>query len=160
MRYPGGQVFRFIACVIICFLPAGIGSLFMGGDSQWYGQLDKPFFTPPGWVFGPVWTVLYFLMAVSLFLVWSKGLSDRRVKVAVGVFMVQLGLNASWTPVFFGGHLILAGLVIIILLFAAIIVTIVFFRKISFSAALLLMPYLLWVGFAAVLNGAIWWLNR
>ncbi len=154
------KVFKFAACLGLCFAAGGIGGFFMTGDSQWYMQLDKPFFMPPGWVFGPVWTVLYFLMAVSLFLVWDKGLRSGKVRSAIVCFLIQLVLNAAWTPVFFGAHLILLGFIVIILLFVAIIATIIFFKKISTAAAVLLLPYLLWVGFAAILNGSIWYLNR
>ena len=127
--------------------------------SIWSGQLRKPFFTPPDWIFGPVWTILYLLMAISFFLVWSKGINYPKVKYAIGYFLIQLGLNAVWTPLFFGFHLILPAFIEIILLWLAILVTFYAFKRISFYAAVLLIPYVAWVGFAVILNGSIWYLN-
>lgn len=155
-------IFKFIAALALCFGASAVGAAFMGGDniSGWYAELQKPVITPPGWVFGPVWTLLYLLMAVSLFIIWNKGLDHPGVKIAIGVFLLQLIFNAAWTPLFFGYHLILWALIDIILLFFAILATVIVFKKISTYAALLLVPYLIWVGFAAVLNGLLWHLNR
>ncbi|MCF7954439.1 MAG: tryptophan-rich sensory protein [Phycisphaerae bacterium] len=155
-------VIKFIAALVLCFGASAVGALFMDSDTltSWYAQLQKPSITPPGWVFGPVWTLLYFMMSVSLFLVWKKGLGDPGIKAAVCVFLLQLALNAAWTPLFFGFHMIFAALVVIVFLFLAILAAIIFFKKISFLAAMLLVPYLIWVGYASVLNALIWHLNR
>jgi len=150
-----------VACAVS--LGAGlIGSLVTigGGPQLWYATLAKPFFTPPNWVFSPVWTVLYLLMGIAAFLVWRKGLVSAGVKTALAWFLVQLSLNALWTPVFFGLHRIGPALVVIVLLWAAIVATMRRFLRISRLAGVLLVPYLLWVSFAAVLNASLWHLNR
>lgn len=144
------------------FSAALIGSLFTSRDAldAWYANLNKPFFNPPGWVFGPVWTTLYVLMAVSAFLVWRKGLDTRAVRIALAFFVLQLVLNALWTPLFFGAKMPLAAFIEILFLWAAILLTILTFARVSRLAALLLIPYIAWVSFAAVLNASIWLLNR
>ena len=156
------SVVKFIAALVLCFGASAAGAAFMSGNGPggWYAELQKPVITPPGWVFGPVWTILYLMMAVSLFIIWNKGLDYPGVKIAIGVFLFQLILNAAWTPLFFGYHLILWALIDIILLFFAILATVIVFKKISVYASLLLVPYLAWVGFAAVLNGLLWQMNR
>jgi len=156
------QVFKFIVALAVCFGASGLGALFMARNSvdTWYAQLQKPNITPPDWVFGPAWTILYLLMAVSVFLVWNKGLDYPKVKLAIGLFLIQLTLNAIWTPIFFGYHSILLALIDIILLFIAILVTLLIFKTISIPASILLIPYLLWVGYAAILNGSICYLNQ
>ena len=156
------SVVRLIVACVVSFSAALVGSLVMGrGDvAGWYDGLRKPVFTPPDWVFGPAWTVLYVLMGVAAFLVWQRGWESRPVRVALGWFAVQLVLNALWSPVFFGLHRIGLALVVILLLWGAIVATIVSFLNVSKLAAGLLCPYLLWVSFAATLNGAIWLLNR
>ncbi|MCU0917648.1 MAG: tryptophan-rich sensory protein [Planctomycetes bacterium] len=139
-----------------------IGSFTAMGDgfTVWYSTIEKPGFTPPNWVFGPVWTILYLLMGVAAFLVWQKGVQLRAVRIALGWFLVQLVLNALWTPVFFGLHQIGWAFAVIVLLWVAIVVVMYCFSRISQTGAVLLVPYLLWVSFATILNGAIWWLNR
>jgi tryptophan-rich sensory protein len=157
----GGFVRLVVACGVS--LAAGvIGSLAVTGQgfSSWYAAIQKPGFTPPGWVFGPVWTILYLLMGVAAFLVWQRGLGSRPVRTALVWFLVQLALNAAWTPVFFGLHRIGLALLVIVLLWVAIIVTMYYFFRVSRPAGLLLVPYLLWVSFATVLNASIWHLNR
>jgi len=156
------QIVRFIISLAVCFGASGIGALFMSNDSvrNWYGQLQKPSITPPDWVFGPAWTILYIMMAISIAIIWGKGLGHPKVKLAVCLFIIQLTLNALWTPLFFGYHLILAALIDIVLLFFAIFATIIVFKGISLYASILLIPYLIWVGFAALLIGLIWQLNR
>jgi len=155
------NILKLVACLCVTFLAAGIGSLGMAGEDtwQWYEQLNKPFFQPPDWLFGPVWTVLYTLMAVAAFLVWLKGFEKKAVRVALACFAVQLILNALWTPIFFGVRSILGGLIEIVLLLAAIIVAIVRFEKVSLPAALLMLPYLAWVSFAVLLNASLFALN-
>ena len=139
-----------------------IGSLFTTRHaiSDWYAGLNRPFFTPPAWLFGPVWTILYALMALSAFIIWQKGLNNAAVKMALGLYLVQLTLNALWTPLFFGLHMPLLAFVEILLLWLAILAVIWTFGKLSAPAAVLLIPYFLWTTFAAVLNGSIWLLNR
>ncbi len=144
-------------------LSAGlIGSLIVtpGGFSSWYSTIQKPSYTPPSWVFGPVWTILYLLMGVAAFLVWQKGLDHRAIRMALLWFLVQLVLNALWSPVFFGRHRIGLALLVLVLLWVAVAVTMHHFFRISRPAGWLLMPYLLWVSFAVFLNTSIWSLNR
>jgi len=140
----------------VCFAAASLGALFMPGE--WYASLRKPSWNPPGWVFGPVWSVLYTLMAVAAWLVWKQGgfAMQRRPLV---LFLVQLVLNAAWSPLFFGLHWPGVAFAEILLLWLAIAATMRAFHPVSRPAAWLLLPYLAWVGFAAVLNGVLWRLN-
>jgi benzodiazapine receptor len=156
------SVIRLIVACGVSLAAGAIGSLAVvdPGFNSWYTALQKPGFMPPSWVFGPVWTVLYLLMGVAAFLVWQRGLGTRLVRTALLWFLVQLALNAAWTPVFFGLHRIGLALVVIALLWAAILVTMYYFFRVTRPAGMLLVPYLLWVSFAAVLNAAIWHLNR
>ena len=124
----------------------------------WYAGLTKPTWNPPGWIFGPVWTVLYALMAVAAWRVWLQG-GWARQKNALGLFLLQWVLNALWTPLFFGLHRPGWALVEILVLLAAILATIQTFWRLDRPAGLLLLPYAAWVAFASVLNGAIWRLN-
>lgn len=158
----GKDLGRLAAACAASLLAGAIGSPAVGdGRSQaWYAAIEKPAFTPPGWVFGPVWTTLYVLMGVAAFLVWRRGLEVRAVRAAVAWFAGQLVLNALWSPVFFGWHRIGLALAVIVLLWAAIVVTLYHFFRVSRTAGLLLGPYLLWVSFATMLNASIWWLNR
>lgn len=123
--------------------------------ATWYPTLSKPAFTPPSWLFGPVWTTLYLLMGIALFLVWRRG-----SRGALAVFAVQLALNAAWTVVFFGMRWPAGGLAVILALLVAIAATVVAFVRADRRAAVLLVPHLLWVGFAAPLNYELWRLNR
>jgi len=125
----------------------------------WYAGLDKPAFTPPGWLFGPVWTILYILMGIALFLVVKNGVDTASVQTAVCVFAAQLLANLAWSFLFFGMHSIDLGLLDILLLFSLIAATIILFRRISPHAAYLLIPYICWVAFASLLNGMIAILN-
>lgn len=127
---------------------------------DWYPSLVKPSFNPPNWVFAPVWSFLYIMMGVAAGLVWDRIEGNREVvKKALVIFAVQLALNALWSYLFFGLHNpMLAGLEIIVL-WLMIYETYIQFNKINKIAGYLLLPYLAWVSFAAVLNGSIWWLN-
>ena len=125
----------------------------------WYAALKKPPFTPPGWIFSPVWITLYLLMGVSAFVVWSKGWGDSRVRIALSLFVVQLVLNALWSLMFFGLRSPSAGFINIVVLWIFILLTMLYFFKVSTTAGALLVPYVLWVSFAAVLNFSIWRLN-
>jgi tryptophan-rich sensory protein len=150
-----------VVAVVISFVPGAVGSLFTApAIPTWYAGLIKPAFNPPDWVFGPAWTLLYLLMGIALFLVVKDGLTKWRVKVAAGVFAVQLFLNGLWSYVFFGLKSPGWALVEIAALWVSIIACLVLFARISRAAGLLLAPYLLWVTFAAVLTGAIVSLNR
>lgn len=159
-KLPVIDLLRLIASLILCQLAGIVGSLFTTpAIPTWYQTLNKPPFTPPDWIFGPVWITLYLLMGISLFLVWRKKGQDPRVKRSMILFFAQLMLNAFWSIAFFGLRSPLFGLVIIILLWIAILLTIQKFFKISRSGAILLLPYLLWVSFAVLLNVSLWVLN-
>jgi tryptophan-rich sensory protein len=131
-----------------------VGGLAAGGAGEVYARLDLPAWAPPQWLFGPAWTVLYLLIAVSGWLLW-RAAGWRRARAAFAVFAVQLVLNAAWTPLFFGAGLFGWALADILLLVAAIAVLIGLARRHSGAAALLLVPYLLWTAYAGALNAAI-----
>jgi len=152
---------KLICSVSICLLTGFVVS-FLTIDSvkTWYADLSKPSFNPPDWAFGVVWPILYVMMGVAAFLVWRKGTDSKQVRVALGLFLVQLVLNGIWTPIFFGLHMMGLALAEIILLWLAILATIISFWRISKPAAYLLMPYILWVSFAIALNASLWYLNR
>jgi translocator protein len=126
----------------------------------WYTTLVKPSFNPPNWVFGPVWTVLFVMMAYAVYRIWQLEAGTPGRSRALIVFYVQLALNAAWSGAFFGLNSPVLGLVVIVLLLAMIIATIVHFRPLDRIAALLLVPYAAWVSYATLLNAMIWWLNR
>jgi benzodiazapine receptor len=155
------QAIKLAASVVLCMLAGFIGSIFttpkIGG---WYAGIIKPSFNPPNWLFGPVWTALYVMMAIALYLVWRKGLAAKGVKVALAVFLIQLALNTLWSYAFFGAQSPLAGLVVIVALWSMIAASIAAFAPISRAAAALLVPYILWVSFASILNASIYLLNR
>jgi benzodiazapine receptor len=154
-------VIKFIICLVLTFSAALVGSLFTrGAVTDWYATLNRPYFTPPNWLFGPVWTILYLLMAISAFIVWQKSLVNPAVKIALILYLVQLILNALWSVIFFGLKLPMLAFIEIIMLWTAIVFTILAFARVSITAALILVPYILWVSFAAVLNFSIWFLNR
>ena len=144
---------KLIFSIGICLGAGVLGSFFtFSAIPIWYATLNKPSFSPPNWVFGPVWTVLYILMGISLYLVWTK-------KKVPSVFWVQLVLNAAWSIIFFGMKNPVLSLVDIVALWIAIILTIKSFYPISKTAFYLLIPYLLWVSFATILNLSIVLLN-
>lgn len=154
-------VIKLVVCLALTFSAALLGSLFTrNAISDWYANLNKPSFNPPGWLFGPVWTALYVLMAVSAAIVWHKGLDKAAVRIALALFLLQLILNGLWTPLFFGLRMPLVAFIEIVLLWASIGLTILAFARVSLAAAVLLLPYILWTSFAAVLNLSIWLLNR
>lgn len=151
---------RLAVCIGVPLAIAGVGGWITAINIEpWYRALSKPPSTPPDWAFGPVWTTLYVLMGVAVFLVWRRGWSGADVKLAVGVYVLQLALNALWTPVFFGLHSIVGGLAVIVVLWVTILATILRFWRVSRIAAALLAPYLLWVSYATHLNFSIWRLN-
>lgn len=149
-----------IAAIAICLLAGVIGSVFTTPNiPTWYAALNKPAFTPPSWVFGPIWTVLFILMGISLFLVLREGWVRSDVRTGTVLFGVQLFLNVLWSFLFFGLRMPLYGLAGIIVLWLAILITIVRFWRISRPAAILLVPYLIWVSIATALNYSIYVLN-
>ncbi len=157
-RNPAWQALALGLFYLACFLAAGLGSLFtMVSLGSWYTALVKPSWNPPSWVFGPVWTVLYAMMAVAGWLVWRKG--GPASWLALRWFAVQLVLNVGWSAVFFGLQMPGLAFVEIVILWVAIAATLKTFWQASRPAGILLVPYLLWVIFAAVLNFAIWRLN-
>jgi len=155
------KIVKLICSVAVCILIGFLGSFAtMGSVTTWYADLSRPSFTPPDWTFGVVWPILYVMMGISAFLIWNMGFDKTEVKVALGIFGLQLILNGLWTPIFFGLHLIGLALVDIIMMWAAILMTIISFWKVSKPAALLLLPYIFWVSFAIVLNASLFILNR
>lgn len=151
------SIFGLAAWVLLC-LAAGFTGALVSGPDAWYQRLNKPDWTPPAWVFGPVWTTLYILMGVAAWLAWSKEHAAKRS--ALALFLVQLALNAGWSWIFFGAHAIGWALVELLLLWAVLVATLFAFWRTSRLAAILLSPYLAWTTFAAALNGSIWALNR
>lgn len=155
-----GDIARLLLSIFICESAGIIGSLFtMSAVRTWYLTLNKPFFNPPSWVFGPVWTLLYALMGVSAFLIWKAGWKKRAVREALSLFGVQLLINSSWSIVFFRMQSPLFGLFTIFALWLMIISCVLSFYRISKTASYLLIPYLFWVSFALCLNFAIVQLN-
>ncbi len=151
---------KLIIAIAVSQLAGIIGSLFTArAIAGWYTTVAKPAFSPPAWVFGPVWTTLFVLMGVAAFLVWKRGLDRRDVRIALGIFIGQLVLNTLWSIIFFGLHSPGGALIEIVFLWLAILATIVAFAKISRPATWLLAPYILWVSFAGYLNYSIWILN-
>jgi benzodiazapine receptor len=149
-----------IITVAICLTAGVIGSFLTTPNiPTWYADLNKPWFTPPSWVFGPVWTILYILMGISLFLVLREGWERRDVRIGTAVFGIQLVLNILWSYLFFGLRSPLYGLIGIVALWIAILATIVWFFRISRPAAILLVPYIAWVSIATALNYSIYVMN-
>ena len=147
------------ASVAACFAAAAVGSAFtVPAIGVWYARLAKPAWTPPNWLFGPVWTALYLSMAVAAWLVWRRaGLSGARLPLSI--FGLQLALNALWSILFFGLQRPALAFAEIVLLWASILATILSFYRVVPAAGLMLIPYLLWVSYAAALNFSIWKLN-
>lgn len=150
---------KLVLAVLICQSAGVIGSVFTTSSLEsWYQKLVKPSFNPPGWLFGPVWISLYLLMGISLYLVWIRR-PEQGTFAALVFFGIQLLLNTLWSVVFFGLQRPGLAFLEILFLFTAILVTAFLFFKISRPAAYLMIPYLIWVGFASVLNYFIWRLN-
>ena len=150
------DVLGLAAFVVMCF-----GVSLLGGRAtlpaldHWYPALSKPAWTPPAWVFGPIWTLLYPMLAVAGWLAWREG----RSRGGSLLYLLQLTLNAAWPWIFFGERSVGLAFACAMALFFAILATLVAFWRVSRGAAILLVPYLGWVGFAAALNAAIWWMN-
>lgn len=156
-----GNFLRLVAAITVSELAGIIGSLSTASAiPTWYAALVKPVFAPPNWVFAPVWTTLFLLMGIAAFLVWGKGWGRKGVRIALGLFGIQLVLNTFWSVIFFGQQGPGLAFLEIIFLWLAILATIIGFYKVSRPAAYLLVPYILWVSFAGYLNYSIWVLNR
>ena len=154
-------VLSLVLAVVAVELVGASGALFTGqGLTEWYETLERPALAPPNWVFGPVWTVLFALIGVGLWLVWRQAVSNpRKVTFAVAVFAVHFVFNLAWSAVFFGLQQIGLALAVILLLWMLIAATMWAFHRVDYRAAVLLVPYLLWVSFAAYLNYQFWILN-
>lgn len=150
---------KLVVSIALPFAAGAIGSYFtIPSIETWYATLNKPSFSPPDYIFGPVWTILYLLMGISLYLVWNSSRTKGK-QYAIKMFLIQIVLNATWSVVFFGLHNPLFAFINIIVLWVAIYLTIRSFYEISKFAAYLLYPYLFWVTFATILNLAIVLLN-
>ena len=146
-----------VVWLVVCFTAASLGVFFMPGE--WYAALKKPSWNPPAWIFGPVWTALYTMMAVAAWLVWKRGGFAAQFN-PLALFLAQLVLNAAWTPLFFGLHWLGLAFAEIVFFWLAIAAAAAAFRSVSRAAGWLLAPYLVWVSFATALNFALWRLNR
>ena len=154
------KIFPITASMILCEAVGLVSTPFtISAIAGWYQFLHKPFFSPPNWLFGPVWTVLYACMGIALYLVWSKGSRKKTVNTAIQLFLVQLGFNFLWSLLFFGLRSPILGLADIFLLLTFIVFTMRAFLPLSKTAFYLLVPYLAWVSFATLLNLAIVLLN-
>lgn len=154
------KLIRIGISVLLCFLIGFLSSIATRTSiDTWYTTLNKPSFTPPNWIFGPVWTLLYVMMGIAAGIVWSKGFYHKWVKTALYHFGFQLLLNAAWSIFFFGLQNPLIALLDIIALFILLLFTIKWFTVVNSAAAYLLIPYIVWVAFATALNFGIWQLN-
>lgn len=154
------NVIKLLGCIALCELAGIIGSVFtFQSVATWFPTLQKPFFSPPNWIFGPVWTTLYLLMGVALYLIWTSAKNNKFRMKAFVAFGIQLILNTFWSIIFFGLHSTFYAVLELVLLCVMIVVTIQYFWKIKPLAAKLLLPYLAWCSFALILNFAIWQLN-
>jgi benzodiazapine receptor len=153
------DILKLVASISLCQLAGFLGSLFTTPSiPTWFETLKKPFFTPPSWIFSPVWISLYVLMGISLFIVWRRN-DHPGFKTALIFFFIQLILNILWSISFFGLRSPFLGFIDIALLWIAILITIRFFLRVSKTAGILLLPYSIWVSFAALLNFFLWILN-
>ena len=155
------KFFKFLVSVIGCELVGIAATPFtLSAIPTWYQTLNKPIFSPPNWVFGPVWIILYFLMGLAVYLIWTSKTTNQKLRqVGLKFFSIQLGLNFLWSIFFFGLHSPILGMIDITILWILILITIIKFFKISKTASYLLIPYLLWVSFASLLNLFIILLN-
>jgi tryptophan-rich sensory protein len=153
------RYFRLIASLIICQLAGFVGSVFTSpAIPGWYAALEKPTINPPNWIFAPVWIFLYFLMGITLYILWQN-LPKTEARKAMVFFAIQLVLNMLWSVIFFGLKLPLVAFLEIIILWIFILLTMIKSSKVSRTTVYLLLPYILWVNFAAVLNFFLWCLN-
>jgi benzodiazapine receptor len=155
------SVIKLVIGILASFAAGGIGSLFtFRAIPTWYASLKKPPYTPPNWVFGPIWTILYILMGISVFLIWQKGLATDGAMLAFILFWIQLAFNALWSIIFFGMKSKGGGVITIIVLWLLILATIITSSRVSGWAAALLTPYIVWVSIASYLNVGVWLLNK
>jgi len=152
----GRLIVGLVGWLALCFAAATLGGFFMPGE--WYARLQKPSWNPPNWIFGPVWSALYIMMAMAAWLVWRRG-GFAAQRLALSLFSLQLLFNALWSPIFFGWRNPALALVDILLLWLALLATVLTFWRRSRVAGALLIPYLAWVSFATALNFALWRLN-
>ena len=151
---------KLVVSILIPLIAGFIGSIAtISSIPTWYFTLAKPAWAPPNWIFGPIWTALFILMGIALFLVWREGIGRRDVKIAVSIFGVQLVLNVLWSVIFFGLHSILGGLIEIVFLWTSIIITIITFYRVSKAGGMLLLPYIIWVTIASYLTYTVYLLN-
>ena len=161
------HIVALVAFLAVAFLPGVVGSAAVGGMRGFYAEIERPAWSPPAWVFGPVWMTLYTMIGVAGYMSWRALVRPGdhalaplgRAPDTFGLFAVQLLMNGLWTPVFFGLQSFLGGAIIIVFLWLAIVGNVLLFWRIDSRAALLLLPYLAWVTFAGVLNWTIWRLN-
>ncbi|MDD5148672.1 MAG: tryptophan-rich sensory protein [Candidatus ainarchaeum sp.] len=154
------KILKLLGLIILCELMGAIGSIFtVPNIAGWYSFLNKPFFTPPSWLFAPAWTVLFALMGIALYFVLENGLEKKETRIAAGIFAFQFLLNIFWSALFFGLKNPLLGFIEIIALWLAILAAIISFHRVSKKAAWLLLPYICWASFAAALNFSVWMLN-
>jgi benzodiazapine receptor len=153
------QIIKLIVSLILPLALGTIAGIFTAQSvPEWYATLNRPSFNPPNWIFGPVWTTLYIIMGISLFLIWRQDMSKER-NLAILVFMLQLLFNFGWSFIFFHFKMIGFALIELILLWISIVIMLVLFYKIKPIASYINIPYLLWVTFATVLNGSYYFLN-
>ena len=154
------KILKIVLVVVLCVTVGYLSGLVTRESIlTWYVTLNKPSFNPPNWVFAPVWTLLYIMMGVAAGMIWTSNSDEQTTKKALGFFAIQLGLNALWSYLFFGLHNPLLALIEIILLWLMIFETYNLFKKIHKTAGFLMLPYVVWVSFATILNARIWWLN-
>jgi len=155
------KIVRLVVAVAIPLVAGFLGSIFtMPSIPTWYAAINKPAFNPPNWIFGPVWTTLFILMGIALYLIWDKGLDKIQVRTAVNIFSAQLVLNILWSLIFFSLHSPFWAFIEIIALWLLILWTIIAFYRLDKVAGLILIPYILWVSFASFLNLTVYLLNR
>ena len=152
------QILGLLGWLVVCFAASAVGAIASIQARSFYGQLVQPAWAPPGWLFGPVWTALYALMAIAAWLVWRSG-GFRANRVALSMFLVQLALNSLWSWLFFAWHRGALAFVDIVLLWVLIVATLISFWRVRLLAGALLIPYLLWVSFASILNYSVWQSN-
>lgn len=153
-------MYKLFAAIVLAQLAGVVGSLFTADAvNTWYVTLDKPWFNPPSWVFAPVWTLLYTLMGIALYLVWTRKVGGKRRILWIRLFLVHLVLNTLWSILFFGQKLLLGALIEITVLWLFIVALIALAASFDKRVSALLIPYLLWVSFASALNYELWRLN-
>ncbi|MGB9200662.1 TspO/MBR family protein [Methanobacterium sp.] len=161
VRFRIQEVPMLVGSILIPLIIGYLGSIVtLPQISTWYSTLSKPWWSPPNWLFGPIWTTLYVLMGIALFLVWREGIHRKDVRFAILIFGVQLVLSLVWSVVFFSLHALFGSFVIVMLLWLAILANIIAFLIISKWAGLLLVPYIIWVSIASYLNYSVYLLNH